>query len=49
MAKFDTGRVMSKTIIVGSDEPIGCPKCGDGFPLSDGISRQAAAATRLSC
>ena len=32
---------MSKTIIVAADEAIGCPKCGHGFPLSEGISRQA--------
>jgi hypothetical protein len=30
-----------KSIIVAADEPIGCPNCGHGFPLSEGISRQA--------
>jgi hypothetical protein len=31
---------MSKTIIVAAAEAIGCPKCGHGFPLFEGISRQ---------
>lgn len=30
-----------KSIVVAAEEPIGCPKCGHGFPLSEGISRQA--------
>ena len=42
MAKFGVGGCMAaKTIIVAAEEPIGCPKCNHGFPLSEGISRQA--------
>lgn len=41
MAKSDLGRNMSKTIIVAAAEAIACPKCGHGFPPSEGISRQA--------
>jgi hypothetical protein len=28
-----------RTIMVGAEEPIGCPKCGHGFALTEGISR----------
>jgi hypothetical protein len=28
-------------MIVAADDAIGCLKCGHGFPLSEGISRQA--------
>jgi hypothetical protein len=31
---------MNKTIIVAAEEAIGCPKCGHGLPLTEGISRQ---------
>lgn len=42
MAKVDLGGSMgTRTIIIAAEEPIGCPKCGHGFPLSEGISRQA--------
>lgn len=30
-----------RSIVVAAEEPIGCPKCGQGFALSEGISRQA--------
>ena len=30
-----------RTVVVAAEEPIGCPKCGHGFPLYEGISRQA--------
>jgi hypothetical protein len=39
MAKSATGGSMSRTIIVAADTGIGCPKCGHGFPLSEGVSR----------
>jgi hypothetical protein len=32
---------MGRTIIVGADEQVACPKCDHHFPLSEGISRQA--------
>jgi hypothetical protein len=42
MAKFDLrGSMSMRRIIIAAEEPIGCPKCGHGFPLSEGISRQA--------
>ena len=33
--------MQTRTIIIAAEEPTGCPKCGHGFPLSEGISRQA--------
>ena len=42
MAKCGLGGfVGGRTIIVSAEEPIGCPKCGHGFALTEGISRQA--------
>ena len=32
---------MSRMIIVEATEEVACPKCSHGFPLSEGISRQA--------
>jgi hypothetical protein len=32
---------MARTIIVGAEEPVACPKCSRRFPLSEGISKQA--------
>lgn len=40
MAKLQMGGSVGRTIILAADEAIGCPKCGHGFPLSEGISRQ---------
>lgn len=40
MAKLQMGGSLGRTIILAADEAIGCPKCGHGFPLSEGISRQ---------
>src|SRR2546428_2303301 len=33
---------MARTIIVDGGEKIACPKCNHGFPLSEGVSRQAS-------
>ncbi|MDF3010402.1 MAG: hypothetical protein K0S03_1198 [Burkholderiales bacterium] len=42
MAKCELGGSMGvRTIIVSAEEPIGCPNCGHGFALTEGISRQA--------